>query len=256
MEFARKGIEQLRSHVDTLILINNDSIFRVVDKNTPIDLAFQVIDDILLNAVRGISDIINNPGLINVDFADVKTIMRDTGDAVMGVGEGSGEGKVKEAVEYAINNSLLDSTSIAGASSLLINVSGGKDLTISDWNEVSGIITSQVDPNANIIVGLHEDESLSNKIRVTVIATGFHKRGKLLQNQDSIQRGAQENYGFQRKAVGMENSALEKKDFFQDENTEQNRNSGSLRLRSSNSSSPKVEDYDIPAYLRRNSSGP
>ncbi|EJP04275.1 cell division protein FtsZ [Leptospira interrogans] len=256
MEFARKGIEQLRSHVDTLILINNDSIFRVVDKNTPIDLAFQVIDDILLNAVRGISDIINNPGLINVDFADVKTIMRDTGDAVMGVGEGSGEGKVKEAVEYAINNSLLDSTSIAGASSLLINVSGGKDLTISDWNEVSGIITSQVDPNANIIVGLHEDESLSNKIRVTVIATGFHKRGKLLQNQDSIQRGAQENYGFQRKAVGMENSALEKKDFFQDENTEQNRNSGSLRLRSSNSSSSKVEDYDIPAYLRRNSSGP
>nr|OBZ99156.1 Cell division protein FtsZ [Leptospira interrogans serovar Copenhageni/Icterohaemorrhagiae] len=191
-----------------------------------------------------------------MDFADVKTIMRDTGDAVMGVGEGSGEGKVKEAVEYAINNSLLDSTSIAGASSLLINVSGGKDLTISDWNEVSGIITSQVDPNANIIVGLHEDESLSNKIRVTVIATGFHKRGKLLQNQDSIQRGAQENYGFQRKAVGMENSALEKKDFFQDENTEQNRNSGSLRLRSSNSSSSKVEDYDIPAYLRRNSSGP
>ncbi|ASV09556.1 cell division protein FtsZ [Leptospira interrogans] len=259
MEFARKGIEQLRSHVDTLILINNDSIFRVVDKNTPIDLAFQVIDDILLNAVRGISDIINNPGLINVDFADVKTIMRDTGDAVMGVGEGSGEGKVKEAVEYAINNSLLDSTSIAGASSLLINVSGGKDLTISDWNEVSGIITSQVDPNANIIVGLHEDESLSNKIRVTVIATGFHKRsssGKLIQNPDPISR-VQENYGYQKKAVGMgDNVVSEKRDFFQEENTEQNRNSGSLRLRSSNSSSSKVEDYDIPAYLRRNSSGP
>lgn len=260
MELARKGIEQLRAHVDTLILINNDSIFRVVDKNTPIDLAFQVIDDILLNAVRGISDIINNPGLINVDFADVKTIMRDTGDAVMGVGEGSGEGKVKEAVEYAINNSLLDSTSIAGASSLLINVSGGKDLTISDWNEVSGIITSQVDPNANIIIGLHEDETLSNKIRVTVIATGFNKRsssGKLIQNQDLVTR-VQENYGFQRKAVGMENSPSEKKDFFGDDNTngESQRNSGSLRYRSSNSSSPKAEDYDIPAYLRRNSSGP
>ncbi|PJZ58809.1 cell division protein FtsZ [Leptospira barantonii] len=258
MELARKGIEQLRSHVDTLILINNDSIFRVVDKNTPIDLAFQVIDDILLNAVRGISDIINNPGLINVDFADVKTIMRDTGDAVMGVGEGSGEGKVKEAVEYAINNSLLDSTSIAGASSLLINVSGGKDLTISDWNEVSGIITSQVDPNANIIIGLHEDETLSNKIRVTVIATGFNKRsssGKLIQNQDLVTR-VQENYGFQRKAVGMENSSSEKKDFFGEENAESQRNPGSLRHRSPNSSSPKAEDYDIPAYLRRNSSGP
>ncbi|RHX81527.1 cell division protein FtsZ [Leptospira yasudae] len=259
MELARKGIEQLRSHVDTLILINNDSIFRVVDKNTPIDLAFQVIDDILLNAVRGISDIINNPGLINVDFADVKAIMRDTGDAVMGVGEGSGEGKVKEAVEFAINNSLLDSTSIAGASSLLINVSGGKDLTISDWNEVSGIITSQVDPNANIIIGLHEDENLSNKIRVTVIATGFNKRsssGKLIQNQDLATR-VQENYGFQKKAVGMtDNVAPEKKDYFQDDLGESNRNPGSLRYRSSNSSSPKAEDYDIPAYLRRNSSGP
>ncbi|MCG6169215.1 cell division protein FtsZ [Leptospira sp. FAT2] len=259
MELARKGIEQLRSHVDTLILINNDSIFRVVDKNTPIDLAFQVIDDILLNAVRGISDIINNPGLINVDFADVKAIMRDTGDAVMGVGEGSGEGKVKEAVEFAINNSLLDSTSIAGASSLLINVSGGKDLTISDWNEVSGIITSQVDPNANIIIGLHEDENLSNKIRVTVIATGFNKRsssGKLIQNQDLATR-VQENYGFQKKAVGMtDNAAPEKKDYFQDDLGESNRNPGSLRYRSSNTSSPKAEDYDIPAYLRRNSSGP
>ncbi|MBM9501143.1 cell division protein FtsZ [Leptospira sp. 201903071] len=256
MELARKGIEQLRAHVDTLLLINNDSIFRVVDKSTPIDLAFQVIDDILLNAVRGISDIINNPGLINVDFADVKTIMRDTGDAVMGVGEGSGEGKVKEAVEFAINNSLLDSTSIAGASSLLINVSGGKDLTISDWNEVSGIITSQVDPNANIIIGLHEDESLTNKIRVTVIATGFSKRnpsGKLIQNQDLNTR-VQENYGFQRKAVGME-SPSERKEFLQEDPGESLRPTpGSLRLRSSNA--PKPEDYDIPAYLRRNNTGP
>ncbi|TGK34365.1 cell division protein FtsZ [Leptospira gomenensis] len=258
MELARKGIEQLRAHVDTLILINNDSIFKVVDKNTPIDLAFQVIDDILLNAVRGISDIINNPGLINVDFADVKAIMRDTGDAVMGVGEGSGEGKVKEAVEYAINNSLLDSTSIAGASSLLINVSGGKDLTISDWNEVSGIITSQVDPNANIIIGLHEDESLSNKIRVTVIATGFNKRsavGKPAQNQDLTTR-VQEAYGYQRKAVGMESHSSEtKKDFFQEENVEPQRNAGTPRFRSPNGTTTKGEDYDIPAYLRRNNPG-
>ncbi|MBE8432311.1 cell division protein FtsZ, partial [Leptospira interrogans serovar Pomona] len=169
---------------------------------------------------------------------------------------GSGEGKVKEAVEYAINNSLLDSASITGASSLLINVSGGKDLTISDWNEVSGIITSQVDPNANIIVGLHEDESLSNKIRVTVIATGFDRRfssGKLIQNQDLAVK-IQENYGFQKKVVGMENSSAKKKESLQDENVEQNRNSGSLRLRSSNGSAPKADDYDIPAYLRRNNS--
>jgi cell division protein FtsZ len=175
MENAILGMEQLRKHVDTLITIRNDSIFQVVDRKTPIDQAFRVIDDILLNGVRGISDIINNPGIINVDFADVKTIMKDTGDAVLGVGEGFGDTRVAQAVEQAINNTLLDDSSIAGAKSLLVNVTGGADLTIHDWNEVSQIITSQVDPNANIIIGLNEEDDLEDSIRVTVIATGFHK---------------------------------------------------------------------------------
>jgi hypothetical protein len=130
-----------------------------------------------LNGVRGISDIINNPGIINVDFADVKAIMRDTGDAVLGVGEGLGESKVAQAVELAINNALLEDTSIAGAKSLLVNVTGGSDLTIHDWNEVSQIITSQVDADANIIIGLNEDPEILETIRVTVIATGFQKSG-------------------------------------------------------------------------------
>jgi cell division protein FtsZ len=129
-----------------------------------------------LNAVKGLSDIINHPGIINVDFADVKTIMKDTGDAIMGVGEGVGENRVADAVEHAINNVLLEETSIAGASSLLINVTGGNDLTINDWNEVSQVITGQVDTNANIIIGLNEEEGLNEKIRVTVIATGFRAR--------------------------------------------------------------------------------
>lgn len=176
MNNAMEGMEELRNCVDTLITIKNDSIFHVVDRTTPIDQAFRVIDDILLNGVRGISDIINNPGIINVDFADVKAIMKDTGDAVLGVGEGSGDTRVAQAVEQAINNALLEDTSIAGANSLLVNVTGGADLTIHDWNEVSQIITSQVDPDANIIIGLNEDPEVLETIRVTVIATGFHKK--------------------------------------------------------------------------------
>jgi cell division protein FtsZ len=173
---ANQGLEALKNNVDTLITINNDSIFQVVDKSTPIEQAFKVIDEILLNGVRGISDIINHPGIINVDFADVRTIMKDTGEAVLGVGEGHGQTKVADAVQQAIHNTLLDDTSIQGAKSLLINVTGGKDLTIQDWNEVSQIITSQVDPEANIIIGLNEDARLDSRIRVTVIATGFNKK--------------------------------------------------------------------------------
>ncbi len=174
-EIARNGLNNLRQHVDTLITIKNDSLLKVVDKKAPIQLAFKVVDDVLLHAVQGISDIINQTGHINVDFADVRSVMKDGGDAIMGVGEGVGENRVSDAVEQAINNVLLEESSIQGASGLLINVSGGNDLSINDWNEVSQIITSQVDSNANIIIGLNQDESLQDKIRVTVIAAGFKK---------------------------------------------------------------------------------
>lgn len=174
-EIARKGLDSLRSHVDTLITIKNDSLLKVVDKKVSVHSAFKVVDDVLLNAVKGISDIINYAGIINVDFADVRSVMKETGDAIMGVGEGVGDNRVADAVDHAINNVLLEDSTIDGASSLLINVSGGQDLTINDWNEVSQIITAQVDPNANIIIGLNEDEELQEKIRVTVIATGFRK---------------------------------------------------------------------------------
>ncbi|EQA38795.1 cell division protein FtsZ [Leptospira inadai serovar Lyme str. 10] len=254
MELAKRGIDQLRSYVDTLILVNNESIFQVVDRDTPIDQAFRVIDDILLNAVRGISDIVNNPGIINVDFADVKVIMRDTGDAVMGVGEGSGEKKVSEAVNYAIDNALLDSRSIAGATSLLINVTGGTDLTISDWNEVSQIITSQVDPNANIIVGLTEDPELEKKIRVTVIATGFNKRPASLPTNSSVKYPTGQ---LQRKVVGLtEQTPLEEQR--PSYRTEPERITDAETVRSLKTRSGQTstrEDYDIPAFMRRSEKG-
>jgi cell division protein FtsZ len=233
-----------------------------VDRSTPIDQAFRVIDDILLNGVRGISDIVNHPGIINVDFADVKTIMKDTGDAILGVGEGRGEGRVIEAVEQAINNSLLEDSSIQGAKSLLINVTGGSDLTIHEWNEVSQIITAQADPDANIIIGLNEDKNLEDKIRVTVIATGFQKRN--VQRQPSRES----------KAVGHDESLaspmvyIRKNEDFQKNNREnltQTENSRNLRSGQrnlgNNRSNPNSsyqnfgEDYDIPAFLRRKAEG-
>ncbi|MEI1276952.1 cell division protein FtsZ [Leptospira venezuelensis] len=249
MELAKRGIEQLRSYVDTLILVNNESIFQVVERDTPIDQAFRVIDDILLNAVRGISDIVNNPGIINVDFADVKAIMRDTGDAVMGVGEGYGENKVSEAVNFAIDNALLDSRSIAGATSLLINVTGGTDLTISDWNEVSQIITSQVDPNANIIIGLTEDADLEKRIRITVIATGFNKRSAGIGSVPKLQSQPQ------RKVVGLPEMEEPRHTFKTEPERISNDPEAYRALKSKNPSGNMKEDYDIPAFLRRSEKG-
>ncbi|TGN06561.1 cell division protein FtsZ [Leptospira ilyithenensis] len=257
-DLAKQGLDLLRSNVDTLITIRNDSIFQVVEKTTPVDQAFRVIDDILLNGVRGISDIVNHPGIINVDFADVKTIMKDTGDAILGVGEGRGEMRVTEAVEQAVNNSLLEDSSIQGAKSLLINVTGGNDLTIHEWNEVSQIITAQADPDANIIIGLNEDMSLEDRIRVTVIATGFQKKGFQRQSaRESKAVGAEEQtvapMVYLRKAEERGKSDKEPSHF------ESNRNfkSGGGRMLGNNRSSQNSpfqnfgEDYDIPAFLRR-----
>ena len=186
MDLARQGLEALRDKVDTLITIRNDSIFKIIDRVTPVDVAFRLVDEILLNAVKGISDLINTAGVVNVDFADVRAIMGETGDAIMGAGEGTGENRTQEAVNQAIHNALLEETSIAGATALLINVCGGEDMSITEWKEVSEMITGQVDPRANIIIGLTIDKSLRDRLRVTVIATGFPTAGSM----DALQRQA------------------------------------------------------------------
>ncbi len=259
-ELANIGIEQLRSNVDTLITIRNDSIFQVVDKSTPIDQAFRVIDDILLNGVRGISDIVNHPGIINVDFADVKTIMKDTGDAILGVGEGRGEGRVVEAVEQAINNSLLEDSSIQGAKSLLINVTGGSDLTIHEWNEVSQIITAQADPDANIIIGLNEDQNLDDKIRVTVIATGFHKRAtQRTPSRESRAVGNEDSVASPMVYIRKNEDSINRDSFTSADNTRNlrssQRNLGNSKSNQNQSYQNFGEDYDIPAFLRRKAEG-
>ena len=256
-DLAKSGLNMLRQNVDTLITIKNDSIFKVVDKKASIDYAFRVIDDILLNAVKGLSDIINHPGIINVDFADVKTIMKDTGDAIMGVGEGIGENRVADAVEHAINNVLLEENSIAGASSLLINVTGGNDLTINDWNEVSQIITSQVDTNANIIIGLNEEEGLNEKIRVTVIATGFrarlpHSLNSLKRDQAPVNKEQQQPQRDQREVQQQPQPMVRPKVVNMPDPHEYIEPTRSIKTpQRVNSPYNYNEDYDIPAYLRR-----
>ncbi len=180
MSYAQKGLDVLRDNVDTLITIKNDSIFKMIDKTTPVDIAFRTIDDILLNAVRGISDLINRVGLVNVDFADVRSVMSSSGEAVLGAGEGFGEDRATKAVDQAIHNALLEETGIEGATSALINVCASQDLAMFEWNQLTQQITQHLDAEANIIIGLSIEPSLNEKIRVTVIATGF--------SQDSKQR--------------------------------------------------------------------
>ncbi|NPV26584.1 MAG: cell division protein FtsZ [Firmicutes bacterium] len=172
---AEKGITELKSRVDTLITIPNDRLLQVVDKHTSINEAFRIADDVLRQGVQGISDLIAVPGLINLDFADVKTIMTETGSALMGIGTGRGENRAAEAARGAISSPLLE-TSIEGAKGVLLNITGGPSLSLFEVNEAAEIIAQAADPEANIIFGAVIDENLNDEVRVTVIATGFDSR--------------------------------------------------------------------------------
>ena len=169
---ADKGIVALKEKVDTLITIPNDRLLQVVEKRTPILEAFRIADDVLRQGVQGISDLIAVPGLINLDFADVKTIMKETGAALMGIGVGTGDNRTVDAAKAAIASPLLE-TSIDGARGVLLNITGGTDLGLFEVNEAADIVAEAADPDANIIFGAVIDESLQDEVRVTVIATGF-----------------------------------------------------------------------------------
>lgn len=169
---ADEGIAALQSRVDTLIIIPNDKLLSVISEQTPVQEAFRVADDILRQGVQGISDIITIPGLVNVDFADVRAVMADAGSALMGIGIGSGKSRAREAATAAISSPLLES-SIDGAQGVVFNITGGSDLTLHEVNAAAEIIYEAVDPNANIIFGAVIDNQLQGEIRITVIATGF-----------------------------------------------------------------------------------
>ncbi|NLZ93806.1 MAG: cell division protein FtsZ [Firmicutes bacterium] len=169
---AEKGISELKEKVDTLIVIPNDRLLQVVEKKTPMIEAFRIADDVLRQGVQGISDLIAVPGLINLDFADVKTIMKETGNALMGIGVATGDNRTVEAAKTAIASPLLE-TSIDGARGVLLNITGGTNLGLFEVNEAADIVAEAADPDATIIFGAVIDESLDDEVRVTVIATGF-----------------------------------------------------------------------------------
>jgi cell division protein FtsZ len=171
-EQASMGIEKLRDQVDTLIVIENDRLLQVVEKQTSIVDAFRMADDILRQGVQGITDLITVPGLVNLDFADVRAIMSDAGSALMGIGTASGENRAAEAAQTAVSSPLLES-SIEGATGVLLNISGPPDMGLFEVNEAAEVVTGAADQNANVIFGAVIDDALKDEVRVTVIATGF-----------------------------------------------------------------------------------
>ena len=174
---AEKGIEFLTQKVDTIIVIPNDKLLQVVDKKCSVSDAFSKADEVLRQGIKGISDLIQIPGLINLDFADVKTIMTEQGEALMGIGLATGENRAADAAKMAINSPLLE-TSIDGAKGILLNISGSANLSLFEINEAAEIISDAADPDANIIFGSVIDESLGDSVQVTVVATGFNSSTK------------------------------------------------------------------------------
>jgi cell division protein FtsZ len=180
MRLAEAGIEELSQYVDTLIIIPNQNLFRVASEKTTFADAFKMADDVLYSGVRGVTDLMIMPGLINLDFADIRTVMSEMGKAMMGTGEATGEKRAMEAAEAAINNPLLEDISMKGARGVLINITGGMDMTLFEVDEAANRIRDEVDPDANIIFGSTFDEKLQGKMRVSVVATGIDAAAQVM----------------------------------------------------------------------------
>ena len=186
---AEKGIQELKERVDTLVTIPNDRLLQIVEKRTSMLEAFRIADDVLRQGVQGISDLIAVPGLINLDFADVRTIMNERGLAHMGIGRASGEGRALEAAKQAIQSPLLETT-IEGARGVLLNITGSENLSLFEVNEAAEMVSQSADPDAKIIFGAVIDESLQDEVRITVIATGFEQDGRRRDSKEKIERTA------------------------------------------------------------------
>jgi cell division protein FtsZ len=178
LTLAQAGIEKLRNHVDTLIIIPNQYLLRVVENNTPIKQAFLMADEVLYMGVQGISELITEPGEINIDFADVRTVMKGKGDALMGIGFGEGANRAVDAARQAISNPLLESASIDGAKSVLVNLAGGDSLTLQEYQDVVELVTENCSDDALIIAGQAYNPELGDQIKVTVVATGFERKSE------------------------------------------------------------------------------
>ena len=193
MEVAEEGLKQLKDNVDTLIVIPNQNLFKIANDKTTFSEAFKMADDVLYQGVCGITDLITNPGMINLDFADIKTVMGNMGKAMMGTGESSGDERAKKAAEAALSNPLLDNSNIKGAKSILLNIKGGPDMALFEVDEAATKIRNEVDENANIIFGSSISESLEGIIRVSVVATGIDSNINILKETVDIKSKQEEN---------------------------------------------------------------
>ena len=252
---AESGIGELRQNVGTLVIIPNEKLLQVVEKQTSIMDAFKMSDDVLRQGVQGISDLITIPGLVNLDFADVKTIMLDAGVAHIGIGRASGEHRAQEAARQAIHSPLLE-TSIEGAGGVLLNVTGGKDLCLLEISEAADLVQKSVDPDANIIFGAVIDEKLENEIVITVIATGFTKTAFQDLKLDSIVGEALKNATVTQNTQPTSTSAFSDMNSMSGLNSQSDMNSSSsissTRTNITSNNEYKMVDLDIPPFLRRN----
>lgn len=236
---AEEGIENLKDKVDTLIIIPNDKLLEISDEKTTLLDAFKLADNVLKAGVRGVTDLITLPGLINLDFADVKTIIKDAGNAILGDGMAAGENRAIKAAQNAIESPLID-TSIEGASRILLNISGGPDLKLFEVNQAAEIIRNVSGPHTNIIFGAVVDEGMNDKVKVTVIATGFES-GKA--QRKKTEGAIKEKKELDDKLFEFEKSILSGK----------NKKEGSKKVTEEDLRSLGEDDYlDIPTFLRKN----
>jgi cell division protein FtsZ len=226
MKYADEGIAELKKQVDALIVIPNSRVLNLSEKKTSALDAFKLADNVLVQAVKGISDVVMMHGYVNVDFADVKTVMSNRGRAVMGTGIGTGENRAVEAAQKAISSPLLEDGSIKGARGVLINITGGSDMGIFEFDEATAIIKAEVDPDANIIFGAVINPVMSEELMVTVIATGFDEEGaktrmKVVSNLKEYQKiggltkavRKQEAFAFKNEALGIDDQDYDKPTF-------------------------------------------
>lgn len=256
MGYAEEGLRELRRQVDSLLVIPNQKLLNLVDKSTPLLEAFKVADDVLRQAIKGITDVITTPGLVNVDFADVQTVMGYSGRAVMGMGVARGTNRALEAAKQAISSPLLEDGSVEGAKGLLLNITGGTNLSLHEVDEASMVAKEAADPEANIIVGQVIDPDLDDEVVVTIIATGFEKQEANPKPQPAISQALPDRTNpfvpptpqpalaaVRAASAPVEESELDRPAFMRRmESSRRGLNQGPLLV---------DEDWDVPTFLRR-----
>jgi len=270
---AEEGIRNLKGKVDTLIVIPNDKLLEIADENTTLLNAFKLADNVLKAGVRGVTDLITLPGLINLDFADIKMIIKDAGTAILGDGIASGENRAIKAAQMAIKNPLLDN-SIDGAQGILLNISGGPDLKLFEINEAAEVVRSSASPDANIIFGAVIDESMNDKLKVTIIAAGFKEKAAIKDFDKSIfveelkteakniqeSKKIQEFEDLESKDLSSESKIFKESKFLNDQTESELKDTQKSEVSQSKKVFPQdiiksieEEDYlDIPTFLRKN----